>query len=253
MAPSAVSAAEVQRRLREAGSPERARGAARYFKTGPGEYGEGDVFVGASVPAQRAIARACRGLARSELDLLLRSPVHEERLTALLGLCEQHAHGDAAARASLSRYYLSRLRRVNNWDLVDVSAPTLLGEQLVAGDHALLDELAASRDVWSRRVAMVATFARTRRGDATAALHVATRLLYDEHDLIQKAVGWMLREVGKRAGIDALEAFLEQHAATMPRTALRYAIERFPKAERDAWLARRAQARLLAPGREGYR
>lgn len=235
-----ATANEVRALLRAKASRERARHSARYFKTGPGEYGEGDVFVGVTVPAQRAIARAARALPRGEVLDLLASKVHEERLTALLILVARHARAEAPEREALARLYLANLRHVDNWDLVDVSAPCLLGDRVRGGDLATLEALARSRHPFRRRVAMLATFAATVAGDAAPALHVAELLRDDEHDLVQKAVGWMLREIGKRAGVEHLRGFLAAHAHELPRTMLRYAIERLPRAERDDWLGRRA-------------
>ncbi len=223
--------------LRAQGSPARAQAAARFFKTGPGQYGEGDVFLGVSVPATRVIARAHSDLSLAELRTLLRSPVHEERMLALVVLVTQYARGDEAARAERFVFYLANLERVNNWDLVDTSAAPIVGAQvLTTRDRRLLPRLARSKVMWERRVAMVATFAFIRAGDAATALAIAELLLDDPHDLMHKAVGWMLREVGKRVDEDALRGFLERHAAAMPRTALRYAIERFSPAERKRWL-----------------
>lgn len=226
----------LQRDLRAAGSPERARVSRTYFRTGPGEYGEGDRFVGASVPALRAIARRHPDLPFRDLDRLLESPIHEKRLVALLILTDRFRRAGAQERARLHRFYLARLSRVNNWDLVDLSAPTLVGEHLAGREMALLMRLARSRNLWRRRVAMVATSDAIRRGDPRPALSIATMLLEDSHDLIHKAAGWMLREVGKRCSVEDLTGFLDRHAATMPRTMLRYAIERLPEAERSRYL-----------------
>lgn len=220
---------------------------ARYFKCGPGEYGEGDTFIGVTVPAQRAIARRFGDLPLADIDTLLTSRVHEERSVALLILVDRfrRAAGDARARRRMFRLYLKRLRFINNWDLVDTSAPTLVGAWLAdpssgsTPPHRLLDRLARSRHLWSRRVAMLATAHDMSRGDHREAVRVATILVDDPHDLIQKAVGWMLREVGKRASAEALDDFLRRHAATMPRTSLRYAIERLGQPERRRWMAMR--------------
>lgn len=233
---------ELRESLRAHASPARAATSSRYFKTGPGEYGEGDVFIGVTVPDCRAVAKRFRSLTLSEVKRLLASEVHEERLVALLVLVEQSrsAKKDLAAREAIFRLYLASLQRINNWDLVDLSAPDLVGGYLVeGGDRALLDGLAASRHLWSRRVAMLACFAFIRRGESADALRLAERLVDDEHDLMHKAVGWMLREVGKRVGLEPLRAFLERHAATMPRTMLRYAIEKLSDAERRRWAAAR--------------
>jgi 3-methyladenine DNA glycosylase AlkD len=216
--------------------PEKARVLARFFKTGPGQYGEGDRFLGVTVPAQRRVARIHRDLSFDETARLLRSPFHEDRLTGLIIVVNRFRAGDERIRQSCHRFYLKHLNRVNNWDLVDVTAPDLVGAALAGRSLALLVRLARSRNLWHRRVAMVATFHFTRAGDAGPALRLARRLLGDDHDLMHKAVGWMLREVGKRASLPALERFLARNAPRMPRTALRYAIERFPEPRRRAYL-----------------
>ena len=234
----ALTAAAVRRALRAHADPVRARNVARFFKTGPGEYGEGDRFIGVTVPAQRAMARHFRLLPLPEIDALLTSPIHEERLTALLILVRQFARArDEAARRTIFRLYLQRLPFVNNWDLVDTSAAPIVGGWLTDRPRTLLDRLAGSRRLWSRRVAMIATFAFIRDWEHEDALRIAALLVNDRHDLIHKAAGWMLREVGKRASPGALRQFLHAHAATMPRTMLRYAIERLPPDERRRWMA----------------
>ncbi len=237
--PAPTSAEKVRRALEAEATPGRAEAVAGYFKTGKGEYGEGDRFLGVTVPAQRAIAKAHAGLALDEALELLRSPVHEERLTALLILVRQFEKGDEALRGRIVEAYLANTSQVNNWDLVDSSAPYLLGTWLLERDRRVLRRLARSESLWERRIAMLSTLAFIRRGEDEDALAIATLLLDDEHDLIHKAVGWMLREVGGRVGLEPLRRFLDAHAARMPRTMLRYAIEKLPKAERQAWLARR--------------
>jgi 3-methyladenine DNA glycosylase AlkD len=235
-----ATAAAVRRALRQFASPERAIGVARFFKTGKGEYGEGEVFIGCTVPEQRAVARQFRALPLAAADALLTSKIHEERLTALLILVDQfNASPDDAVRKRIHRLYLERLPYINNWDLVDSSAEYLVGAWLADKDRSVLDRFARSKHLWTRRVAMLATFHFIKAGSADDALRIATLLLGDRHDLIHKAVGWMLREVGKRVSLAPLRAFLKQHAATMPRTALRYAIERLPAAERAKWMATR--------------
>lgn len=235
------NAAAVRKALRARSDPARAAGAARFFKCGPGEYGEGDVFIGVTVPAQRAIARQFRELPLEEADALLTSGVHEERSVALFVLVDQFTRAsDERLRKRIFAGYMKRLHCVNNWDLVDMSAASIVGGWLADKPKKLLDRLARSKHLWSRRVAMIATFHGIRRGDHRDAIRIATILVNDRHDLIHKAVGWMLREVGKRAGPSALESFLERHAATMPRTMLRYAIERMPAAERRHWMGMKA-------------
>jgi 3-methyladenine DNA glycosylase AlkD len=220
--------------------PVDAVGLARFFQTGPGEYGEGDVFIGVRVPATRKVARAFRGLELTDVDLLLDSAVHEERLLGLLVLCEQFARArDDAARHVVVDHYLAALARgrVDNWDLVDSSADQILGEWLVDRPRDLLAEFVRSEDLWVRRVGIVATFAFIKRGDASTTLELAPVLLPDRHDLIRKAVGWMLREVGKRVDRALLLAFLDEYAARMARTTLSYATEHLPAAQRAHYRA----------------
>ncbi|MET0396374.1 MAG: DNA alkylation repair protein [Longimicrobiaceae bacterium] len=225
----------VRARLREHANPQDALGALRYFKTGPGEYGEGDVFIGVRVPVLRRLARELRALAPEDAAELLRSPVHEERLLALLLLVGAYGRGDDAQRGRVFELYMAHTRYVDNWDLVDSSAPDVVGAHLAGRDRSLLDRLAASDSVWERRIAIVATLHFIRRGEFADTLRVAALLLRDRHDLVHKAVGWMLREAGKRDRA-ALEGFLREHCREMPRTMLRYAIERFPEPQRRAWL-----------------
>ncbi|GAA4379988.1 DNA alkylation repair protein [Agromyces bauzanensis] len=249
-ASAAGTAGEVQAALAEHASPERAAGSARFFKTGPGEYGEGDRFIGSTLPATRAIVARFARLPLAEHALLLASDVHEHRMTALLIMVRQFQTAsrprtrDDAARAALHEAYLAAVRggRVNNWDLVDSSAPVLVGEFLLEsgrGDDPLLDRLAASASLWERRVAVLATFAFIKAGDGAPTLRLAPRLLDDREDLVHKAVGWMLRELGKRVDRDALLAFLDEYAARMPRTMLSYATEHLTPEERAAYRARR--------------
>lgn len=234
---SSLSAASLRAQLRLAASPAKAKVLSSFFKTGPGQYGEGDVFIGVKVPEIRQAIKPHLRLPLVEVEQLLQSEIHEERLSALLILVAQFEAGDAKAQKAAVDFYLARTRWVNNWDLVDSSAHQIVGEWLVGRDRRPLVRLAGSRDLWERRIAMVATFAFIRRGESADACRIAEMLLGDDHDLMHKAVGWMLREVGKRAGIENLRGFLRQHAQTMPRTALRYAIERMEPAERKKWMA----------------
>lgn len=207
----------------------------RFFKTAPGGYGEGDRFLGIRVPDLRAVARAYRALPLDAVVEHLRSEWHEERLVALVILVEQYRRGSAEARERVHRVYLEHTRFVNNWDLVDTSAEHVVGAHLDPGDLTLLERLAGSDSVWERRIAMMATFHWTKKGVVEPALRIADRLLGDPHDLIQKAVGWMLREVGKRDP-QRLEGFLAERYRRMPRTMLRYAIERMPEEQRQRYL-----------------
>jgi 3-methyladenine DNA glycosylase AlkD len=227
--------AEVRADVRALESPADAEFLQRFFKTGPGEYGEGDRFAGIRVPALRSLARKHAGLSLDETAELLRSPVHEERMLALLLLVHRYQRGHAGEREAVYRAYLASTRHINNWDLVDASAEHIVGAELVDRDRAPLLALARSEVVWERRIAIVATFHFIKRGELGPTLRVAELLLGDRHDLIHKAVGWMLREVGKRDP-PAEEAFLRAHYRQMPRTMLRYAIERFPEELRKRYL-----------------
>lgn len=206
-----------------------------YFKTGPGEYGEGDQFLGLRVPLVRRCCRAYRGLPVRELDALLESDWHEHRLAATILMATDYPRADADRRAALYALLLARTDRLNNWDLVDQCAPYVVGPHLDVVGPQELDALAGSSLLWERRIAMVATWFRIRRGEHEDALRIAERLLTEEHPLIHKAVGWMLREVGKRASEDALRAFLDAHAAEMPAVMLSYAVERLSPAERAGY------------------
>lgn len=225
----------IHDRLQRLGSPDGARFLQRFFRTGPGEYGEGDRFLGIRVPVLRRLAREYRGLPLDDAAVLLRSPWHEARLLALLLLADAYARGTAQAREAIYRLYLDHTAYVDNWDLVDTSAPHVVGAHLEAGDRGVLEALARSGSLWERRIAIVATQHFIRRGDFGTTLRIAEMLVDDGHDLIHKAVGWMLREVGNRDRA-AEEAFLRRHHRTMPRTMLRYAIEKFPPELRQSYL-----------------
>lgn len=230
-----MTANEIRAQLEQLGSPERAEAAKRYFKTGPGEYGEGDIFYGLGAPVMRGLARTHQALADKETLRLLRSPIHEARCVALLILVHAYAKGDGAARQGIYETYLANTRFINNWDLVDVSAPHIVGAHLADKSRKPLDRLARSQSLWERRIAIIATFHFIRTGEYADTLKVAKRLLGDQEDLIHKAVGWMLREVDKRDRESAV-SFLKEHYKLMPRTMLRYAIERFPEAQRQRYL-----------------
>jgi 3-methyladenine DNA glycosylase AlkD len=226
----------IRKQLRAQGDPERAALMRRFFKTAPGEYGEGDRFLGLAVPQVRAVARECRGLPMAAVRALLRSPWHEERLLALVILVERFRRGAAEERAAIHRFYLGHTRWIDNWDLVDVSAKDIVGGYLEPGDAGLLERLARSKSLWERRIAVLATFSWIARGVHAPSLALARRLIDDPHDLIHKAVGWMLREVWNRDPRVA-EEFLRAHCRRMPRTMLRYAIEKMPPARRRHFLA----------------
>lgn len=221
--------------LRALATQERARSSAWFFKTGPGQYGEGDIFIGVSVPDQRKVAKKYRELPLRDAEHLLNSPIHEERLTALFILVGQFQRGDEAIRQEIFRFYIKKAKLVNNWDLVDSSAP-YFGQYLNDKDRSVLNNLAKSDNLWERRIAIMMTFAFIMDGDESTTFEIADILLHDEHDLIQKAVGWMLREVGKRIDQNIEEAYLITRYKTMPRTMLRYAIERFEPELRHQYL-----------------
>ena len=241
---------DVRQRLRAVATAERAAGAQRFFKTGPGEYGEGDKFLGVTVPDLRRITREFQDLPAGDVRKLLTSEWHEERALALLILVRQYERGDHVARDAIYDRYLRSTRHINNWDLVDCSAAQIVGAHLAGTSTTPLRQLAKSRSLWERRIAIIATLHFIRRGEFDETLRIAGMLLDDPHDLIHKAVGWMLREVGSRdRGV--AERFLDRHAATMPRTMLRYAIEKFPTPLRKHYMQ---MARIqVEPSRIGAR
>lgn len=226
---------DLRRELRKAAEPERVEKLQSFFKTDPDGYGEGDVFLGVRVPAARAVVRRFDGLGIGEVSELLHSPVHEERLVALVCLVRRYERGDEQMRRRVYGLYLENTDYVNNWDLVDISAPHIVGAHLLDRPRGVLGRLARSGSVWERRISILATFAFIRVGDYDDTLRISRTLLRDEHDLIHKAAGWMLREVGKRDEA-LLVSFLERHSPEMPRTMLRYAAEK---------LAPQKRARLL--------
>ena len=228
--------AAIREELQKLADPVRATQSLRFFKTGPGQYGEGDKFLGLTVPEMRTLARKYKALDDDAALELLASPWHEERLVALLLLVQGHKRGDERRRQKIHRAYLANARWINNWDLVDLSAEHVVGPHVDAEEIALLKKLAQSKNIWERRIAIVSTFHFIKRDEFRPTLTIATTLLGDSHDLIHKAVGWMLREVGKHDR-QALDAFLKKHYRKMPRTMLRYAIERHPESIRKSYLA----------------
>ena len=230
------SAADVRRALRALADPAKVESVSRFFKTGKGQYGEGDVFLGISVPAQRQVARQFTDLPLEEGAQLLSSKEHEVRLCALLIWVLQSKQALPAQRRALYQAYLAHTRYVNNWDLVDSSAGALVGSYLMDKDRTVLRKLAKSPLLWERRIAVIATQAFIMAGQSADTLDLCARLLDDKHDLMHKACGWMLREVGKRVGREDLRGFLKAHAHRMPRTMLRYAIEHLDKDERLRWM-----------------
>ena len=228
----------ARRQLRMARSLKRATVSARFFKTGVGQYGEGDTFLGLTVPMIRKVVADFSNLSLKETKIFLTSRWHEERLFALLVLVRQYERGDEQTKERIARFYLQNRRYINNWDLVDSSADKILGAHCFENSPAILYKLAKSKIIWDRRIAILGTLFFTRKGHYDQTLRIAGMLLNDKQDLIHKAVGWMLREVGKRSLV-AEEKFLRQYASTMPRTMLRYAIEQFPKRKRSFYLQQR--------------
>lgn len=233
-----MDAQAVAQALEALGSPEKAKNSAWFFKTGPGQYGAGDLFWGITVPEQRKIARQYKELPLKEVTQLLQSPVHECRLTALLIWVHQYQEGDRKTQQAIYDTYLRNTKWINNWDLVDSSADKIVGAHLGNSYKPVLTKLAKSKDLWEKRIAVIACFYHIKKGDPKPAFYIIDFLKYDEHDLIQKAVGWMLREIGKRCSREALLAWLltDQQYTRLPRTTLRYAIEHFESQDRKAFL-----------------
>ncbi len=246
---SITTARAARARLAALGDPVSAEFSKRYFKTGKGQYGEGDRFRGLNAAKMRQVARECAGMPLGETLRLLKSPFHEDRLVALLILGRAYSRGDEVARQRIVDAYVANTQYINNWDLVDASAPYILGPHLERGSRTILASLARSESLWERRIAIIATQHFIRRGDAKDTIHLAQLLLKDEQDLIHKAVGWMLREVGARCSRDILREFLDAHAAVMPRTMLRYSLEHFAPDERAKYLAMRSKEGSAAQDR----
>ncbi len=225
----------LKKELKARASPEKAKILRGFFKTGKGEYGEGDVFLGVTVPESRRVAKKYAGLKLEDVIRLLRSKIHEERLTALLMMVDKFQTKEG--RGKVYRLYLQNTKYINNWDLADLSADKIVGAYLGDKPKTILYKLAKSKNVWERRIAILATFNFIKNNEFTETLKIAKILLNDKHDLIQKAVGWMLREVGKR-DLKMEERFLGEYCKQMPRTALRYAIERFPERKRKRFLCK---------------
>lgn len=230
-----MKAKDVQAELKAIANPEIAQHSQRFFKTGPGQYGEGDRFWGIRVPEVRKVAQKFNELPLSETEKLLHSQYHEARLCALIILVNQFQKAEPETRNRIYKLYLANTPYINNWDLVDTSAPKIVGPFLEEKDRSILFDFAESENLWERRIAIMSTLHFIRQDDFDDTLAIAEKLLSDSHDLIHKAAGWMLREVGKR-DLEAEEAFLKKYAPKMPRTMLRYAIEKFPEKKRQAYL-----------------
>jgi 3-methyladenine DNA glycosylase AlkD len=234
-----MSATQVVKEIQALSNRGRAHDLQKFFQTAPGQYGEGDIFLGLTVPQVRTVAKEYKAISLTEIDVLVRSKFHEVRLCGLVILTLQYkAAKERKTKKKLFDLYLKAMTDgyINNWDLVDVTAP-IIGEYLIDLDdpYVLLYKLAKSKSLWQRRVSMVFTFAFIRSGDIEPTFEMAEKLLHDKHDLIHKAVGWALREAGKLNGI-ALRNFLAAHSHEMPRTMLRYSIEKFSERERKKWL-----------------
>jgi 3-methyladenine DNA glycosylase AlkD len=230
-----LTAEDIRKRLLDLEDREKVKILQRFFKTDPGEYGEGDRFLGIPVPRLRKLSKECDEMDLGEVEALLGSSVHEERLLALLTLIRKYNGEDESGKKKIYGVYLKSTRWINNWDLVDLSAPHIVGDFLMNRSRKPLYRLAHSPVLWERRIAILATFHFIKRQQFDETLRISEILLWDKEDLIQKAVGWMLREVGKRDLI-AEETFLKVHYRQMPRTMLRYAIERFPAAKRELFM-----------------
>jgi len=227
----------IKEELQNIQDPEKTKTLSKFFKTGKGQYGEGDIFLGIKVPDQRKTAKKYSNIPLDDIGQLLKSNIHEFRLTSLLILVLKYKKEDLNGKKEIVDFYLSHTKNINNWDLVDSSAPYILGDFLLDNDKSILYRLALSDNLWERRTAILSTFAFIKNNKFEDALNIAQILLFDKHDLIHKAVGWMLREIGKRDERTE-EEFLEKHYRKMPRTMLRYSIEKFDKDKRNFYLRR---------------
>jgi len=230
-----MKALDVQRRLQKIGNKKQAAVSQRFFKTGPGEYGEGDIFIGIRVPVLRKLTSEFKDLPVSEIEILLRSPIHEERLLAILLFVHILKKSDDDVKRDIYNLYLKSTEFINNWDLVDASAEHIVGAYLKDKSKRPLYRLAKSKHLWERRIAIIATFHFVKCHEFSETLKISNMLLCDRHDLIHKATGWMLREIGKR-NLKTEETFLKAYYKRMPRTMLRYAIEKFPEEKRQRYL-----------------
>jgi 3-methyladenine DNA glycosylase AlkD len=231
----------IKNDLKKVSSPKKAQILQRFFKTGPGEYGEGDVFLGVTVPQQRELVKKYwSDINLKDVENLLHSKIHEYRLTVLLILVKKFEQAfkkeDLKLQTQIFILYLKNTKYINNWDLVDLSAPNIIGFYLRDKDRSILYKLAISKNLWERRISILATYSFIQKGESKDTLKISEILLKDKEDLIHKAVGWMLREVGKRIDQNIEESFLKKYYQIMPRTMLRYAIERFKESKRKKYL-----------------
>jgi 3-methyladenine DNA glycosylase AlkD len=234
---SAYTLKGLRKELRRNADMQQAKIMQRFFKTGKGEYGEGDVFLGLKTPVLRLLLKGYETLQLEELHQMLLSPIHEERAGALALLVRKFEKGTTEERKGIFDFYMKNCEHINNWDLVDLTAPHIVGKYLLDKDRTCLYDLARSENLWKRRIAMLATFTFIRNNEYDDALYIAEILLHDEQDLMHKAVGWMLREIGKR-DIKAEEKFLKKQSRIMPRTMLRYAIEKFDQEKRKMYMGK---------------
>ena len=229
---------QIKRDLLQLGDPNRAKKLSGFFKTGKGQYGEGDLFLGIPVPEQRKVAKKYVDLSLNDLQELLNSKIHEHRFTALVILISKYRKAEKSGKEEVFSFYLKNTENINNWDLVDLSAPKIVGEYLVNKDKSILYKLAKSNSLWERRISILSTFKFIDTNDFEDALNISELLLHDNHDLIHKAVGWALREIGKRDQ-NVEERFLTKYCVQMPRTMLRYAIEKFDEEKRKFYLTQK--------------
>ena len=229
---------QIKRDLLQLGDPNRAKKLSGFFKTGKGQYGEGDLFLGIPVPEQRKVAKKYVDLSLNDIQELLNSKIHEHRFTALVILISKYRKAEKSGKEEVFSFYLKNTENINNWDLVDLSAPKIVGEYLVNKDKSILYKLAKSNSLWERRISILSTFKFIDTNDFEDALNISELLLHDKHDLIHKAVGWALREIGKRDQ-NVEERFLTKYCVQMPRTMLRYAIEKFDEEKRKIYLTQK--------------
>jgi len=228
---------QIKKDLSQLSDPERAKNLSWFFKTGKGQYGEGDVFLGITVPEQRKVAKKYIDLSLNDLQELLNSEIHEHRFTALVILISKYRKAEESSKKEIFDFYLRNTKNINNWDLVDLSAPRIIGDYLLNKDRTTLFKLARSNILWERRISILSTFTFIDNCDFEDALSISELLLHDEHDLIHKAVGWALREIGKRDQ-NVEEKFLTKHYPNVPRTMLRYAVEKFDEKKRKKYLTK---------------
>jgi len=226
---------ELDKELEKYADGEKSEHYQRFFKTGKGQYGEGDIFLGLIVPETRKLANKFKDLEMKDIEQLIISPIHEKRLISLLILIEKFKKADEQEKQKIFDFYIKNAKKVNNWDLVDLSAPNISGNFLLDKDRSILYELAKSENLWEKRISIISTFSFIRNNELQDTIKISEMLLEDKHDLIHKAVGWMLREIGKR-NEEVLVEFLSKHYKNMPRTMLRYSIEKFDEQRRQAYL-----------------